>query len=55
MIDDTNFSSNESRSRWLRPVTEPIRMDAEIGSYQEDGDAEQDGPSFIQPLPPARH
>ncbi len=54
IIDDTNFSSNEPRSRWVGPVAEAIRMDAEIGSYQEDGDAEHDTPFFLSACARAR-
>jgi hypothetical protein len=32
---------------WKRPAIVEIRMDAEIGSYQEDGDPVR-GPAFVE-------
>ncbi len=31
--------AHHSRMEWTTPAYEEIKMDAEIGSYQEDGDA----------------
>ncbi|HEX7666413.1 MAG TPA: hypothetical protein VF407_17930 [Polyangiaceae bacterium] len=35
-------------SSWTKPEIEEIKMDAEIGSYQEDRDPLRDGPEFVQ-------
>lgn len=35
-------SADQTPSRWSRPHAEAIRMDAEIGSYQEDQDPTRD-------------
>ena len=39
----------KSTNRWQAPTFEPLRMDAEIGSYQEDYD-----PLFVRTAPPVQ-
>jgi hypothetical protein len=34
-------------TRWETPSFESLRMDAEIGSYQEDFDPAREGPEFV--------
>ena len=34
---------------WTSPEFEEIKMDAEIGSYQEDRDPMRQDPPFVQP------
>ncbi len=36
------------QSTWQTPSFEELRMDAEIGSYQEDFDPTRDEPSFVE-------
>ena len=37
---------------WETPTYDLVRMDAEIGSYQEDDDPGREAPSFLQPATP---
>jgi hypothetical protein len=34
-------------TRWTHPTFELLRMDAEIGSYQDDSDPVRDAPAFV--------
>jgi hypothetical protein len=35
-------------TRWESPMFETIRMDAEVGSYQDDSDPDRDVPPFVR-------
>jgi hypothetical protein len=36
---------------WITPRYEELKMDAEIGSYQEDGERDRESPLFAQREP----
>ena len=40
----------KSEAAWTQPTFEPVRMDAEIGSYQDDSDPARDVPAFVLDL-----
>jgi hypothetical protein len=40
--------ANMNRDRWVSPSFVEVRMDAEIGSYQDDFEAPQDAPPFVE-------
>ena len=33
---------------WIPPTFEMLRMDAEVGSYQDDSDYERDVPAYVR-------
>ena len=42
-------AATHEKAPWETPTYDLVRMDAEIGSYQEDDDPGREAPSFVQP------
>ncbi len=42
------MNARNAMTRWETPTFESLRMDAEVGSYQEDFEPAREGPAFAR-------
>jgi hypothetical protein len=46
--EKNRMNARNAMTRWETPTFESLRMDAEVGSYQEDFEPAREGPAFAR-------